>query len=118
VGWNLSDIRQRWHQIVDQVCEGRSVLACQLKLGRPERLEEDFIITSFGSDLHDLQMERLQKVAGSGGFDPGLQAVFGNPVRLRFERHAAYSPQEAAQSVVDADPLELEVIRRLGAKPI
>jgi DNA polymerase-3 subunit gamma/tau len=116
--WDLDYIRQYWHQIVDQVCEGRGVLACQLKLGRPERLEEGFIVTSFGSDLHDLQLERLQKVAVSGGFDQGLQTAFGSPVRLRFERHAAFSPQETTASTQEADPLDQEVMRRLGARPI
>jgi DNA polymerase-3 subunit gamma/tau len=116
--WDLNHIQQCWHQIVEQVCEGRSVLACQLKLGRPERLEDGCLVASFGSDLHDLQLDRLQKVAVSGGFDQGLLTAFGNPVRLRFERHAAFSPEEAAQNTLDADPLEQEIIRRLGARPI
>ncbi len=115
---DLEHIRAHWLQIVDLICEGRSPLACQLKLGRPLRLENEVIVASFGADLHDLQLERLQKVAGSGGFDAGLLTAFGIPVRLRFERHAAYDVAQGDASQAEVDPLEQEIMRTLGAKRI
>jgi len=111
-------IRANWLEIIDRVCEGRLALACQLKLARPERLEGDVIVASFGADLHDIQLERLHKIAVTGGFDQGLLATFGAPVRFRFQRHAQHSVEEITRLEQSEDPLEQELVRVLGAKRI
>ncbi len=111
-------LRANWQQVVDQICDGKAPLACQLKLGRPEKLEQEALIVSFGADLHDLQLERLQKVASSGGFDQGLNYAFGVPIRLRFERHAPFNHTDTANQSQAPDALEQELMRTLGAKRI
>ncbi|MCX6640973.1 MAG: DNA polymerase III subunit gamma/tau [bacterium] len=114
----LGSIRSRWLELVDRVCEGRIPLACQIKLGHPQRLEDNTLVVGFGSDLHDMQLERLIKVAASGSLDAGLEVVFGSPARLRFERVTKSEAAELPRSVQDDDPLETELIRTLGAKRI
>jgi len=111
-------IRTNWLDLVDRICEGKLALACQLKLARPERLEGDVLVASFGADLHDVQLERLHKIAYSGGFDAGMQATFGAPVRFRFQRHAQYSNDAGVKLELTDDPLEQELARVLGAKRI
>lgn len=111
-------IRTNWLDLVDRICEGKLALACQLKLARPERLEGDVLVASFGADLHDVQLERLHKIAYSGGFDAGMQAAFGAPVRFRFQRHAPHNSESSASLEQSADPLEQELVRVLGAKRI
>lgn len=115
---DLKEIRSRWMEIVDRICENRIPLACQLKMGRPRRLEGETLIIGFGNDLHDLQLERLKKVASSGTLDAGLQLVFNVPVRLRFERLSPADADDLAASARDVDPFEDELIRCLGAKRI
>ncbi len=111
-------IRTNWLDLVDRICEGKLALACQLKLARPEQLEGDVLVASFGADLHDVQLERLHKIAYSGGFDAGMQATFGAPVRFRFQRHAPHNSESSMPLEQSADPLEQELVRVLGAKRI
>ena len=111
-------IRAHWSELVDRICNGRSPLACQLRLARPVRLEEDVLVVSFGSDFHDLQLERLQKVAVAGGFDEGMSLTFGKPVRFRFERHEGHKADQSAESQEVTDPLDQEIVRTLGATQI
>lgn len=118
VSLDFADIRSRWYEIVDRICEGRMPLACQFKLGRPLRLEDDVLVVGFGDDLHNLQLERVQKVAAAGSLDQGLLQVFGVPLRLRFERLAADSAPGLSESEQSDDPLEQELVRLLGAKRI
>ncbi len=111
-------IRAHWSELVDRICNGRSSLACQLRLARPVRLEEEVLVVSFGSDLHDLQLERLQKVAVTGGFDEGMTLTFGKPVRFRFERHEEHKADHSVESQEASDPLDQELVRTLGATRI
>ena len=115
---DLTSIRSRWHEIVDQICEGRMPLACQLKLGRPFKLEDGALSVGFGNDLHDLQLERLQKVAAAGNLDSGLQRFFNAPLRFRVERLPESEAEKLAAVNSEEDPLETELIRCLGAKRI
>jgi len=115
---DFSHIRSRWLEIIDRVCEGRMPLACQLKLGRPLSLEDGVLVVGFGEDLHDLQLERLQKVAAAGSFDQSLQQTFGTSFRFRFERYASAGTEGQPPSDEGDDPLEQELIRLLGAKRI
>lgn len=114
----LNTIRSRWLEIVDRICEGRMPLACQLKLGRPLRLEDGALVIGFGSDVHDLQLERLQKVAASGTLDSGLRTIFGDAIRLRLERSSKSESEGQTNATLPEDPLETELIRCLGAKRI
>jgi DNA polymerase-3 subunit gamma/tau len=109
-------IRANWLDIVDRICEGKLALACQLKLARPEVLEGDVIVASFGADLHDVQLDRLHKIAYSGGFDRGMIATFGAPLRFRFQRHEAHRSDAGTESATVDDPLEQELVRVLGAR--
>lgn len=93
-------------------------LACQFKLGRPLRLEDGVLVVGFGDDLHNLQLERLQKVAAAGSLDPGALQVFGVPLRLRFERLDSDTSAPVSEAEQSDDPLEQELIRLLGAKRI
>jgi DNA polymerase-3 subunit gamma/tau len=111
-------IRAHWSELVDRICNGRSSLACQLRLARPVRLEEDVLVVSFGADLHDMQLERLQKVAVTGGFDEGMTLTFGKPVRFRFERHEEHKTDQGGESQEASDPLDQELVRTLGATRI
>jgi len=116
---DLEQIRAHWDQVADRIAEGRVSASCQIRLGRPERIEDGALVVSFGSDLHDVMLERLQKVAATGGFDQGLAGAFSAPVRLRFERHAEFSVNEAdGGSLDDLDPLEQDIMRLLGGRRI
>ncbi len=115
---DLREIRSRWMEIVDRACGNRIPLACQLKMGRPLRVEGGTLVVGFGNDLHDLQLDRLKKVAAAGALDDGLKAVFNAAVRLRFERLSRQETQESKPSDRPDDPFEEELIRCLGAKRI
>jgi len=103
---------------VERVCENRIPLACQLKMGRPLRVEGETLVVGFGNDLHDLQLDRLKKVAVAGVLDEGLKALFHAAVRLRFERLSPEETEKLKPSSRPDDPCEEEVIRCLGAKRI
>ncbi len=115
---DIATIKSRWQNIIDQICEGKMSLACQLKLGHPRRIENGTLIVGFGKDLHDLQLERLQKVTASGSLDNAVKATFEQPVRFRFERLEDAELDKLSQTQQNEDPLETELIRCLGAKRI
>ncbi|MFH1862294.1 MAG: DNA polymerase III subunit gamma/tau [bacterium] len=118
----ITYVRAHWHEIVDRICIGRQPLACQVKLGRPEKFEDEVLVVNFGNDLVDLQLERLKQLAASGSFDQGIEDLFGKPLRFRFERGAGREASTDAEPVDDLasveDPVERELIRLLGAKRI
>ncbi len=114
----IKSIQSRWQEIVDQFCEGRIPLACQLKMGRPQSYENGALVVGFGNDLHDLQLERLKKVAASGSLGSGIEKIFGAAVKLRFERLSKADAEELAKENREEDPFETELIRCLGAKRI
>jgi DNA polymerase-3 subunit gamma/tau len=115
---DVKSVRSRWFEMVDQICEDRIPLACQLKMGRPQEVDGGVLIVGFGNDLHDLQLERLRKVAASGTLDDGLQQLFNAPLRLRFERLSQADAEKLSEERKEIDPFEEELIRCLGAKRI
>ncbi|TKJ42360.1 DNA polymerase III subunit gamma/tau [candidate division LCP-89 bacterium B3_LCP] len=115
---DMAVIKSRWSSVVERICAGNVPLVSQLKLGMPRKLEDDILTVGFGLDFHDMQIERLQKVAASGNLDDGIKQVFASPLRIRFERLSKAEMEEVAKSVEDEDPLETELIRCLGAKRI
>ncbi|MBU1651435.1 DNA polymerase III subunit gamma/tau [bacterium] len=115
---DLKTVRSRWSEIVDRICVGKIPLACQLKMGRPQEISADALVIGFGSDLHDLQLDRLKKVAASGTLDETITEVFGKPIRLRLVRLSPADAEELAKKNSQIDPFEEELIRCLGAKRI
>jgi DNA polymerase-3 subunit gamma/tau len=115
---DVKSVRSRWFEIVDQICEDRTPLACQLKMGRPQKIDSGVLIVGFGNDLHDLQLERLRKVAASGTLDDGFEKLFDAPLRLRFERLSQADAEKLSEERKEIDPFEDELIRCLGAKRI
>jgi len=115
---DLKMVRSRWSEIVDRICEGKIPLACQLKMGRPQEITNDALRIGFGTDLHDLQLDRLKKVAASGTLDDAITSVFGQPIRLKLERLSKADAEDLARKNSQIDPFEEELIRFLGAKRI
>jgi DNA polymerase-3 subunit gamma/tau len=115
---DIGAIRSNWSNLIDRICVGKIPLACQIKLGYPRKLEDSTLVVGFGKDLHDRQLDRLQKVAATGSLDSGTQAIFDQPLRFRFERLSPSEIDEMTQAAQAEDPLETELIRCLGAKRI